>query len=154
MGMLMVFNVHSDKTAKRFWYDLSVLYLSRIESETALNGHFQQKLEAGIHPEIKALSDGKGRHRIGDVDRNSQALIFTETSAAELLEEEIKIDVRAVDFSNNELGGVCAGIVSRVGSAVAQLKEGDIVCGLAFPDHASTVVLILAAYYCRYTSTI
>ncbi|KKP02844.1 hypothetical protein THAR02_05074 [Trichoderma harzianum] len=105
------------------------------------------KLEASIHPEIKALSDGKGRHRIGDVDRDSQALIFAETSAAELLVEEIEIDVRAVDFSNNELGGVCAGIVSRVGSVVAQLKEGDIVCGLAFPDHASTVVLTLAAYY-------
>jgi hypothetical protein len=49
------------------------------------------------------LPDIKGRHIIGDVDRGSEAPIFRETSAAELLEDEIEINVRAMDFSNNEL---------------------------------------------------
>lgn len=40
---------------------------------------------------------------IGDIDRDSQAPIFAETSATELLEDEIEIDVRAMDFSNKEL---------------------------------------------------
>ncbi|KAJ4857934.1 hypothetical protein T069G_08831 [Trichoderma breve] len=69
----------------------------------ALNGHVQQKLEASIYPEIKAFPDIKGRHMIGDIDRDSQARIFTQTSAAELLEGEIEIDVQVMDFSNKEV---------------------------------------------------
>lgn len=117
-----------------------VLYVSRMGSDIVLNAHAQQKLEASIHPVVMPLSEVKGRPLIGDIDRHSQAMIFTETSAAEFLEDEIEIDVRAVDFSNSELRGGFAGIVSRVGSAVNQFKAGDRVCGLAFPEHASTVV--------------
>ncbi|KAL6817600.1 hypothetical protein V8C40DRAFT_269088 [Trichoderma camerunense] len=121
----------------------------------------QSKPEASIYPQINALSDIKGRHTIGDIDCDSKAPIFAETSAAELLEDEIEIDIRAMDFSNNELPLASpnskreTGFVARLslvmpapGSAVYVLME---VCKFSLKDkvfiESSNRSIALAAFH-------
>ena len=129
-----------------------LLYSSRFEPEETLNQTFRQKQTDQALP--KPLKDAKPSQLTIQMLGQYDTLAFEQhtISVTDVQSNGVEVDVKTIALNAKEVGvfagkdthrgtttsSVCAGTVTRVGSAVSKLQVGDRVVVMA-PGHFSTL---------------